>query len=438
MGRLVGRLVWPLTAAPARRRGAWAGGALAGFALVLVAALLVVLVLARWWPRAALSPAAVAASTPAVEHALAAVHQPPASAAATALRAPASASASAAGRVWDLCGVGRVPIPPGLPASGNELGDLPDLPEPLGRQALALARQRTLAVLQAGTPRQRAAALVLGPALPALSQQEALDQFSAAASAAAAAAAGLPRPPRGDDPALRELTALARDSSDPVVQALAHRGCSLAADAGACRRNAARTWAQAQPDNAMPWALLADEDADPAVQTEAWRGIQQASLWDAQWGAVSAVVQGAVPADVPVYLRTLLGVETIGIDASMSLPGSVFKWCRPAPEPGSQRQKECSRVATLMVEQSDTLLIHALGVRMGELAGWPAERIAVHRAEVKALLARDQQLPFDRAQPLNCVSAAQMLGQITAVGRLGELGAAREHLKALTRDAQRR
>jgi hypothetical protein len=190
----------------------------------LLAAAAAVLALGGWWfadapeSRAqAVAPLPVAAASPAV--------QPPARVSApTQPVAPRVASAASAPVThWDLCGVGRVPIPAAQAASAA--GGLPELPEHLGTYAQEQARERALEALRRGSERERAVALLW-----------------------ADRQAGAPA-----------LGAMAAGTTDPMVLRLAMQVCGGRLHAGtqACTSLAPDALARAEPDNLVGWLLWA-------------------------------------------------------------------------------------------------------------------------------------------------------------------------------------
>ncbi|HZF78146.1 MAG TPA: hypothetical protein VEZ89_00005, partial [Rubrivivax sp.] len=117
----------------------------------------------------------------------------------------------AATTVWDLCGIGKLPVPRGTSASAAANFNLPPH---LGAIPSAELYERTLAILQKGTPRQRAAALVLN-----------LDPALAEGAAA-------------------QLAELALSSRDPVVLHWAWARCHWKRP---CGSGLARAWTRIEP-----------------------------------------------------------------------------------------------------------------------------------------------------------------------------------------------
>lgn len=299
-----------------------------------------------------------------------------------------AASASPPGAAsWQLCGLGAVPAPPGA-APLN--GDLPDLPAPLGRHALDAVRERTAAALRLGDLRARAAATLLKPdAVP-----DSADAW--------------------------------RASADPAVLLWARARCPADADGAACRLALVQAAVRAEPSNAEPWVALLAED--PTQLDTVWQRVLQADRWESHFGTFTATVMAAVPADVPAYLRMMLAVESFGIESTLPLPPLAPLLRRCAGRGGAEapeRRAECDRLAHLLTERSDTLLVAGIGRRVAETAGWPPERLAALEAEQKALQARTRALAPDPEQPLGCAGTQAFLGYLQRLPQGGELAALR-------------
>jgi hypothetical protein len=166
------------------------------------------------------------------------------------------------------------------------------------------------------------------------------------------------------------------------------------------------TWASDPAVNA-----LANEEAISA-------GLRQSTAYADHLHALAGALLNAVPADVPPYLQLNLAVEAIGMQAAvgMNYMQFMFKRCKPPWPTGTDRQAECAQLAELMVKHGDSLMSHMMGTRLGELAGWPAPRVA-------ALLAEQATLP----QPLSCAVVQPLLKQIVDAARVGEMAALRAY-----------
>ena len=363
-----------------RRRTGWSIG-------VVAAAVVIALVVARWVRPQAPADADATSSRPAE---VTAPQSPPSRIPAAVsneggVRQTVSAKPTDATPVWDLCGLGRVPVPPGSSASAAAHFDLPTH---LGAIPAAELGERTLAALKQGTPRQRAAALMLN-----------MD-------------------PERVESAAAELAQLALSSKDPLVMSWAWSRCS---GNRACGTGLARAWTDIEPTNAASWLALGQ--AEPAAAAEVRAGLVGAKHFSLRSGALAHEAMRAVPPDGAPYLRLYVAVVVVGFEAALGIPvlKPLTALCTPAPLPGSERQATCSAVAKMVIEHSDTLIGYAIGSRMAERAGWPAPRLAELRAERKRLDAASFESPMDMRQPMSCASVDGFSRYLKERGELGEL-----------------
>ena len=94
---------------------------------------------------------------------------------------------------------------------------------------------------------------------------------------------------------------------------------------------------------------------------------------------------------------------------------------------------ECDRLAQLLTQRSDTLLLAGVGRRVAEAAGWPPERLAAVDQELQTLRERTSKLEPDPRQPLGCASTQAFLGYLRQLPQGGEMAA----LRALARSTPR-
>lgn len=218
---------------------------------------------------------------------------------------------------------------------------------------------------------------------------------------------------------------------DPVALGWADEACGrlIGADTGdlgsACRRELIRTRLRIEPDNARHWAALAEED--PAAADEAWQGLLLAPRWHDAPQALAVVTQQALPVDVPAYLRLSLGTEIDLRAAALPSPGEGFLITR-CREPVPGRQAECRALAERMVAHGDTTQILALGLKVGEAAGWPQARVQAVQDELQALASDRVRWRPEASQPLSCHSMDTWLQHLQAMASAGELPALRMRL----------
>jgi len=316
--------------------------------------------------------------------------QAPMSALVTAPRSGTGASAAAAPHapMWDLCGVGRLPLPRNASTKIDPEQAWAALPPHLGRDAMADAYLVLFGALDAGPPRWRAAAVMLR----------------------GSDAAGLPQ--------ALALPELARTTDDPVVAMWALQRCDL----GASCLEAAERWARVEPQNLAPWAALLARQ--PQRRDELIARMAAATRFDRHEQALSQAVLEAMPATVAPYLQPALWIETIGVEAAMSMPAfnAVFDHCREPLAPGSEPLRVCTAIARTLVERSDGVIGVRLGLRLAERSYLGKAETAARRKALDSLLRPPDDL-FDRQQPLSCAGVARTRAWVEQRASLGELGA---------------
>jgi len=285
----------------------------------------------------------------------------------------------------ELCGVGTVAVAVPVGAPPRLPGDTPELPPHLGAYALATARADLLAALAAGPPRWQAAAALMAD----------------------------------DATALRRI-ALA--GQDPLVLAWATARCR---DEPACVAEPLARWLALEPGNLVPWTQL--WQSQPARREEAVAGLRQATGFRGGWAQLAEIVIQAMPAHVLPYLQVALIVEAVSVEAALPdpTPFTLLKLCRPPPERGSRRQGECEAWARLLTAQGSTLMAHMIGLRLGELAGWPPEHTEPQRRELTLVSMVAASRALNAEQPYSCDGAQRMRHWVQQVAQRGELAAMR-------------
>ena len=138
---------------------------------------------------------------------------------------------------------------------------------------------------------------------------------------------------------------------------------------------------------------------------------------------MTATVRAVLPPYLPPYLGVQIASEAFVLDgALMDNVSAVLRRCgRAALAPQRAPRADCDRLAHLMVERGDSVLVALLGLRVAEGAGWPAPQVAALRKELEAL-----RTPFaDWAQPHGCAAAQAQGRYFDTLAREGELAAMR-------------
>lgn len=320
--------------------------------------------------------------------------------------APAASASSASARLkpgeFEVCGLGVLKLVPQPTASAPEAVAL----EREGEMEAA-AQRAWPRVLQAmrrrGDVRSTAAAWLL--------DGQPMDLTS------------LSTMPPPSAPAMLALVRLAQQGSDPIVMRWALTACHQTPGQAACTGLNARHWVRLQPDNALAWLVLLLEE--PHAEAEALAGAARATRFDTGHGQLVGTVDRAIPDDLPAYLRFGIDMAMLARDsgnAPMAELALLIQRCQSALlARDANRRQQCDAIARTMVDQARDLLTFAMGTRLGELAGWPADKVAALRAERNALMRSDLVTMIDLNQPHSCTSVRQLHDWAQAVDRQGEL-----------------
>ena len=302
----------------------------------------------------------------------------------------ASAAAAPSGQqVWDLCGIGRMPIVKPVRAASDADDTMVDLPAHLGRDAQAQALQQLLTALDAGPPRWRAAAVLL----------------------------------RGTDAAGRSaqeaLPALAALAEDPLLAAWALQHCQRE---GGCAEADVLRWLRLEPHNLAPWLEVLQRHPQQRDELIA-RMAAAAARHDTRWTALSQIVLDALPPTITPYLLPGLWLHVMGVEGTQSWSSykGLIDACPASLQPGSDAARNCAAIARVMAERSDTLLASLIGLRLAERSYLPKAEAERQRQTLRALTGQDLDM-FDPEQPLSCNGVARMRHWVEQRAQLGEMG----------------
>jgi hypothetical protein len=238
------------------------------------------------------------------------------------------------------------------------------------------------------------------------------------------------------DPDVREgeRDALARDaarSDDPRLYHMALQACAGTTNGsggGACRLLSIGQWTTLDAGNAVPWlagleragTAGADIDADTA-----WFHATHAVRVDDDQGLYAALVERALPADAPGWLRQRLQIRAAGVQAAEpGWPlGSVLRRCSPPALVDANRAQECDALAHLLLAHGRTLMARSAGLALGERLHWPQDRTLPMRRELQRIAATLS--AQSRAMAREDCGAVELQDRWwRQVSRLGEVGAA--------------
>jgi len=235
-----------------------------------------------------------------------------------------------------------------------------------------------------------------------------------------------------------EVVQLAAGAGDPAVYAMALSMCDTSAttDAdSACRQLSLQRWARMDPDNAVPWLLLAGKARarhDSAAEADAFSNAATAHKIDSYSDSVFAFAEPELPQDVTPLERSYLATEVIGVEAAIRSPqySVASQHCSSDAMQDSNVRQQCNSLAELLVTKGTNLLDLGLGKTIGARAGWPTKRVNELVQEQHALMqAIVQQTPSDNDKLWTCDAVSRVNAYVVQRVQQGELGAARDVLE---------
>ncbi len=234
--------------------------------------------------------------------------------------------------------------------------------------------------------------------------------------------------------AREELARLAAASASPQVYAMALRACNSQPDEGSCAMLSPDQWARLDPSNAVSWMRVAEaakKRGDAAALDEAHFRMAHASKVESHWGQLTGVAQANLPAEMPSAIKADVLIDIMGIDSAMALPSYsvASQYCSATNVRDANRQQVCAMLAEMLTTKGSNLIDLSAGTRIGERAGWSAERVAVLSEERDALMQiGNRSLPKTR-NIWSCEAVQQVTQHVADLGRYGELGSLRQSLK---------
>ncbi len=252
---------------------------------------------------------------------------------------------------------------------------------------------------------------------------------------------------RSQDPATRAAAQLGTDqraalamtaqhTQDPIVYALAQQACARPGRRPeACAQLSPYRMAALDPLNLVPWLWVA-EDAHrvgnvQGVVEAAYRASLAKESRLREY-AFTQLALSTIPADWPTWDAVFASAFVLQVHAELRLPSylPIVAHCSAESARDVNVRQTCDRLARVLVEAGDTLVDHGIGRRIGERAGWPAERVELleaHHAAYKKLALDGDTLASDSGHG-SCRQLLRNVRLALAHARDGELPFARARL----------
>jgi hypothetical protein len=234
--------------------------------------------------------------------------------------------------------------------------------------------------------------------------------------------------------ARNELVQLAVGTQDPAVYALAYSKCSKQSDdtpPGPCQQLSPEEWTRRDPDNALPWLLIAAkarQENDRAAEQAAFAQVAKARGYDSYGFSLMKFAESEAPSDATPLERWSFAVELGGVEAAMPMPiGPYFKYCSAEGVSDPTVRQQCAALAELLVAKGTTLIDLSFAATLGARLGWPADRVSGLRQRSDATMGMlEEAIPPGREEQWSCTTAARGNAYMAERMRLGELGAVQE------------
>jgi hypothetical protein len=230
------------------------------------------------------------------------------------------------------------------------------------------------------------------------------------------------------------LEQLATDTGDPAVYAIALAACDfgIRMGSGGCRQVTLNDWSALDPNNAVPWLLLAGEarrrgdvsgeSADFTRAAQATRVTPYIDSFDAF--AAPLLPQDATPLDEAALS---LDVFSFGLSRWPPYANAALQFCSVVALQGDDTVRaRCNALAELFVAHAGNLLDLGIGRALGERLGWPADRVQdlnLLRAAIQEV--ENEAVPQDPHAEWSCDGVSRLNAWMRERRQLGELGVGR-------------
>jgi len=233
------------------------------------------------------------------------------------------------------------------------------------------------------------------------------------------------------------LVRLASASRNPQAYALAFQSCGYRSGPGVkgpCALLSAERWAQIEPDNGVPWLILASaaQAANdlPARDTAVVRA-STAQRFDAHLPNFLGLLHSPGIQAEPPQIRAALEEDLLGLEITRpAMPYSAFLgFCGYPSTADAGRLRVCGDLANLLLNHDQTMIGLGAGVKLAQSAGFPPERINALREEKKALDSAAQKQAQETGEGVTCQEITRFEQWAADYAQLGGRGVAIKFLE---------
>jgi len=237
----------------------------------------------------------------------------------------------------------------------------------------------------------------------------------------------------------------ASGTRDPRLYALALQACGTAfgnAFGGrswaACSLLSVARWAELEPDNGVPWLLVALRANDAAARDQAVYHASTAKRFDAYFPNFAGMLQWPeIRAEAP-QIRWAIADELFAMELGRPVLsyGPFLQFCNYPAVADATRIGTCGDLANLLLTQDRTLMGFGTAVRLAQSADWPRDKVDALRDEKEAVY-KAAQGGVAAQKPSKAVSDCEDLARLERwsadYAELGQLGVARRLVESTSR-----
>jgi hypothetical protein len=245
-----------------------------------------------------------------------------------------------------------------------------------------------------------------------------------------------PRDQQADAQTARdELVAMAAASTDPAIYAIGLRRCALnyADAANSCSQLSADRWSKLDPDNAVPWLLVAERahaNQDAVGEAAAFAAAGTAHRNESYTDSLLRLAEPDKPVDTTPLENWSMAIHIFGIEAASITPfGPAFSYCSKDAIQDKTVAERCAALAELWATKPGNIVNLMVGEKLGERVGWPQERLENLKERIAAYLQLlSEPTLLSGESPWSCEAVARGNALVVKLTQMGEVGAAQEML----------
>ena len=218
-----------------------------------------------------------------------------------------------------------------------------------------------------------------------------------------------------DTPSNNDLVLLAINSDDPAIYAAALGQCrtwDYQMTVGPCQGLSVEHWTHIDPDNALPWILIAARARraqNEAVSNEAMSQAAHASRIDSYSDEMTAAALNAPPRDVSPLEKAVVGAVLTSL-YRVATPWELPELCSEEALQRAERKDQCSSIAKLAAEGSTLFDVEAAR-DLGRRLRWPKDQLAALDEELRSIssYAYSWDYPWGQSHPGHGVECTNFL-----------------------------